>query len=274
MAVIKKIFAKRELTINLTLRELRTKYKRSVLGWAWSLINPLATAAIYTLVFSVFLKVEAPVGHPSGVDSFPLFLLCALLPFQFFNNTINTSIDVLLANGNLIKKASFPRSIFVLSSVMAMTLTLCIELGVLAIIFLIVGSGVIQWLPMVAVLIFIESFLVLGISLIVSVWNVYFRDMKYLVAIALQFLFYLTPVVYPITLVPKQSEIFGTDIPVRALYKLNPLVGLVESYRAVLYDLRFPALSTLLYVVAWSGAMVVIGFWIFGRSERRLAEEV
>jgi lipopolysaccharide transport system permease protein len=74
--------------------------------------------------------------------------------------------------------------------------------------------------------------------------------------------------------VPKQSEIFGTDIPVRALYKLNPLVGLVESYRAVLYDLRFPALSTLLYVVAWSGAIVVIGFWIFGRSERRLAEEV
>jgi len=274
MSVARKLIEKRELISIFTLRELRTKYKRSVLGWTWSLINPLATALLYTLVFSLILKVEAPVGNPSGIKNYTVYLLCALLPFQFFNSTLTTSVDVLVSNGNLIKKAAFPRSIFVLSVVMAMTLTLVIELGVLAIILLAMGNSVLPWLPLVLVLVFIESIFVLGVALMASVWNVYFRDLKYLITIALQFMFYLTPVLYPITLVPKHSEIFGTDLPVRALYRLNPLVGMVESYRAVLYDLRFPSVGTMLYTIGWSVALLVVGFWVFGRNERRLAEEV
>ena len=274
MGVIKGLLDSRELTINLTLRELRTKYKRSFLGWAWSLINPLATAAIYTLVFSFFLKVQAPPGEPSGLVSFPLFLLCALLPFQFFSNGINTSLGTLIGNSNLIKKAAFPRSILVISTILSLTITLIIELGVICVILLISGNFVIPWIPVAFGLVVIEFIFVVGISLMISAWNVYFRDLQYLVAIALQFLFYLTPVVYPITLVPKESDVFGMTIPLREIYRLNPLVRMVEAFRDVLYDMRFPTLTTVLYLLAWAIGVLVLGFLVFGRLEPRLAEEL
>jgi len=274
MSVTRKLIASRELMINLTLRELRTKYKRSVLGWTWSLINPLATALIYTLVFSFFLKVQAPPGEPSGLTSFPLFLLCALLPFQFFNNGIYTGLGALIANSNLIKKASFPRSVLVISSILSLAVNLIIELGVLCIILLLAGNFVLPWIPIVLFLVFIELLFVVGISLTVSVWNVYFRDLQYLVAIALQFLFYLTPVVYPITLVPKKVDLLGISIPLREIYRLNPLVRMVEAFRDALYNLRFPAWGTVAYLLVWAIGMIVFGFWVFGRLEPRLAEEV
>ena len=102
--------ARRDLAVNLTLRELRGRYKRSVLGWTWSLLNPLATVAIYSLVFSFFLKVQPPVGKPSGLKSFALFLLCGLVPWNFFQNGLNMGLGSLVSNGNLIKKVYFPRS--------------------------------------------------------------------------------------------------------------------------------------------------------------------
>src|SRR6186713_3220442 len=94
----------RELTINLTLRELRSRYKKSVLGWTWSLLNPLSTVIIYSIVFSAFLKITPPKGDPSGLDVFPLYLLCGLLPWQFLSSGMSTSIATLIGNSNLIKK--------------------------------------------------------------------------------------------------------------------------------------------------------------------------
>ena len=94
----------RELTVNLTLLELRIRYKRSALGWTWSLLNPLSTVIIFSIVFSFFLQINPPVGHPSGLHNFALFLLCGLLPFNYLSNTMNGSLDSLLANSNLIRK--------------------------------------------------------------------------------------------------------------------------------------------------------------------------
>src|SRR2546430_9276820 len=94
----------RELTVNLTLRELRGRYKRSALGWTWSLLNPLSTVIVFSIVFAFFLKINPPVGHPSGLHSFPMFLLCGLLPFNYLSNGMNGSLDALLANSNLIRK--------------------------------------------------------------------------------------------------------------------------------------------------------------------------
>src|SRR3954471_18441096 len=104
-----------DLAINLTLRELRGRYKKSVLGWTWSLLNPLATVAIYSLVFSYFLKITPPVGDPSGLDSFALFLLCALIPWNFFQNGLTMGLSAIVGNGNLIKKVYFPRELLVAS---------------------------------------------------------------------------------------------------------------------------------------------------------------
>jgi lipopolysaccharide transport system permease protein len=262
----------RELTINLTLRELRGRYKRSALGWTWSLLNPLSTVIVFSIVFAFFLKIDPPVGHPSGLDSFPMFLLCGLLPFNFLSNGMNGSLDSLLANSNLIRKVYFPREVLVVSTVGALLVTFLVELGVLCVILLVLGNMVLPWLPVLVALVAIQTVFVLGIGLMLSVFNVYFRDVKHFIGIALQALFYSTPIVYPISFVEDAAT--RTSFPLLRVYELNPLVRFVDAYRAVLYDLRFPALSDVLYVSLWAVAMLGLGLFVFKRLDRRLAEEV
>jgi ABC-2 type transport system permease protein len=274
MKALRELVQSRELLFNLTLRELRGKYKRSVLGWAWSLINPLATMAIFTLVFLVFLKVDAPPGDPSGLDSFPLYLLCALLPWNLLANGMGGGLISLLANGNLIKKVYFPRESLVAATVVACLVSCAVEMAVLAVVLLIVGNMVLPWLPLVALTLVMQTLFVLGIALALSVLNVYFRDMQYLVGILTQLWFYATPIVYPITLVPEHHEVLGWDVPLRAMYELNPMVGFVTIYRNLLYDLRFPGLGDVVYVTIFSLVTLVLGYLVFQRLESRLAEEL
>lgn len=264
----------RNLAVNLTLRELRGRYKRSVLGWTWSLLNPLATVCIYSLVFSFFLKVQPPEGHPSGLHSFALFLVCGLVPWAFFQNGLNMGLGSLLANSNLIKKVFFPRELLVAATIASLVVTMCIELGVVGVILLFAGNMVIPWIPVVLVLVAIETVFVFGIALALAAWNVYFRDVQHLMAILLQVLFYTTPIVYPVSYVPKTATVLGVEIPLLRIYELNPLVRFVEAFRAVLYDLRMPSLLTIGYITLWALAMLAIGAAIFSRLDRRLAEEV
>src|SRR5690242_11942953 len=178
MARLSDFAGTRELTVNLTLRELRSRYKRSVLGWTWSLLNPLATVLMFTIVFSFFLKIDPPTGRPSGLHAFALFLLCALIPWNFFSNGLSSSLLTLIGNGNLIKKVYFPREILVASSTASLIVTMFIEMGVLCAILLIFGNMVLPWIPVVLALIAIESVFVLGIGLVLAPCNVYFRDVQ------------------------------------------------------------------------------------------------
>jgi len=274
MSRLREFAGTQELAINLTLRELRGRYKRSVLGWSWSLINPLATVLIYSLVFSYFLKIEPPRGHPSGLHSFALFLLCALIPWNLFQNGLNMGLGSLIGNCNLIKKVYFPRELLVASGTASLVVTMLIEMGVLSAILLLFGNMVIPWLPLVLLLIALEAVFVFGIALVLSVFNVYFRDVQHFISILLMMLFYTVPIVYPIRYVPIQAHVFGMEIPLRRIYSLNPLVRIVGAFRDVLYDLRFPPLWDLAYVSLWAIGMVVLGMWVFGKLDRRLAEEV
>src|SRR3954470_4794215 len=131
MATVSELAEARELFRNLTLRELRGKYKRSALGWAWSMINPLATMGIFTVVFHFLIKVEPDVGNPSGLHSFPFFLLCALLPWNFLLNGMMNGMGAPLANAGLIKKVYFPREVLTASVVAAWAVQFAIELVVL-----------------------------------------------------------------------------------------------------------------------------------------------
>jgi ABC-type polysaccharide/polyol phosphate export permease len=262
----------RELTINLTLRELRSRYKRSALGWTWSLLNPLSTVIVFSIVFAFFLKIDPPVGDPSGLDNFPLFLLCGLLPFNYLATGMNASLDSLLANSNLIRKVYFPREVLVVSAIGALLVTLLVEFAVLCVLLLIAGNMVLPWIPLLLVLVVIQSVFVLGIGLMLSVLNVYFRDVKHFIGIALQALFYSAPIVYPISFVEDAAK--RTSFPLMFVYDLNPLVRFVEAYRDVLYDLRFPPLFDVLYISAWAAAMLGLGLLVFHRLDRRLAEEV
>ena len=268
----------RELTVNLTLRELKGKYKRSVLGWTWSLLNPLATIAIFAMVFRYFLKIPPPLGDPSGVHNFALFLVAALLPWNYLNNGLNGSMGALVGNANLVKKVYFPREALVVSNVASWAYSLLIEFAVAAVVYLVFGNMVLPWLPLVLVLIAIQSLLVLGLGLLLSVLNVYFRDVQHLVNILLLVWFYATPIVYPISYVDAADqahpELFGHVIPVLTLYRLNPMVRLVGAFRNVLYDLRFPSMFDVAYVTVFGLVTLAFGLWAFRRLQGRVAEEL
>jgi ABC-2 type transport system permease protein len=274
MSVLGEYAGSRELVTNLTLRELRGRYKKSVLGWSWSLLNPIASVLIYTLVFSVFLKVQPPRGDPSGLHSFVLFLLCALVPWNFMSGALGISLDSLLSNANLIKKVYFPRQLLVVSAVASVDATLLIELGVLVAILLIAGNMVLPWVPVALLLVVLLTGTFLGFGMVLAVANVYFRDVKHFMGIVTMALFYSAPIVYPVTVVPEHHTVLGVSVPVRAIYELNPIARFIEAFRAVLYDLRFPAASTFLYLLAWTVASLAVGSWVFRRLEPRLAEEV
>lgn len=264
----------RELAINLTLRELRGKYKRSFLGWGWSLLNPVLSTAVYWVVFSAFLRIKPPVGNPSGLHLFVVFLLCGLLPWTYFASAVDSSLEVLVSNGNLIKKVYFPRQILVLASINALLVTFLIELSVLGVLLLVLGNMVLPWIPVVLLIVAVQSVFLLGLGLLLSVLNVYFRDVKHLTKVALQVLFYSAPIVYPIRLVPIHAHILGRIVPLRQLYSLNPLVRMMNCYRAALYDLRFPPLWDLAYFALWAFGALALGWWVFSRLEGRVAEEV
>jgi lipopolysaccharide transport system permease protein len=261
----------RELFVNLTLRELRGKYKRSVLGWTWSLLNPLATMVIFTVVFRFFLKVQIEPGNPSGLDVFAIFLLCGLLPWNFLSNGMSGSMGTLIANSNLIKKVFFPREILVASNIASWVVSLLLELGVLAVVLVVAGNFVLPWLVPALGLVIVQTMFVVGLGLLLSVLNVYFRDIQHLIGILLQIWFYATPIVYPISVVRDALD----DHPALfTVYKLNPMVRFVEAYRDCLYDLRFPALLDSLYLFGVSAATLALGVFVFSKLEPKLAEEL
>lgn len=271
MQKLSEFVSSRELFYNLTLRELRSKYKRTVLGWTWSLLNPLTSMVIYTLVFGVFLKVEPDPGDPSGLHNFTMFLLCGLLPYNFISNGFNGGMGALIGNGNLVKKVYFPREILVAASTASWVVSFLIELSVLVVVLAFFGNVVVMWLPMVMLLVALETVFVLGLALMLAAAAVYFRDLQHLLGLALQVWFYTAPIVYPMHLI---QDKLGTGGWKMQLYNLNPLARFVEGFRDVFYDMRFPAVDHLLYIAGFSFLSLYLGLVVFGRLQGRLAEEL
>lgn len=274
ISALQDVVARRELLTNLTLRELRGKYKGTALGWSWSLLNPLASTVIFSIVFGAILRVTPTVGA-GGVRNYTLFLLCALLPWNFFNGCVTGGMGALLANGNLIKKTSFPRQLLVLAGSGALFVTFLIEMAVLAIFLLVFGLDPVLWLLPALVLMVLLAVFGTGIGLMLSVANVYFRDSSHFVAIGMQVLFYATPVIYPITLV---SAVRPTSAVARwhinELYMANPMVHFVEAFRDLLYEHHLPSLGTIAVLVLGSAASLLLGWAVFARFSGRLAEEL
>jgi ABC-type polysaccharide/polyol phosphate export permease len=263
------VVASRELLWNLTLRELRTKYRRSFLGWAWSLINPLATVAIFSYVFGTVFGAQPPEGDPSGLHNFALYLLCALLPWNFFIMVTNGGMFSLTANAGLVRKVAFPRETLIFAQVFHGLVQFSIEMGLLTVVLLIAGSPLLPWLPVTFLLMVLVAAFAAGIALALAAISVYFRDVAYLWSIITQIWFYATPIVYPGTLLEE-----SVSEEVQRLLSYNPFAQFAEAFRRTMYDARPPGLTATLVLAAMSIVTLVVGWWIFSKLSRRFAEEL
>ena len=271
MSSASELIARRELLWNLTLRELRGRYKRSILGWGWSLLNPIAFMLIYTFAFSVVLRAVPPPGDPSGLQSYAFYLLCALLPWTFFSIAVSTSMGSIVQNAALVGKVAFPREHLVISVVGAGLFTLAVELVVLCVALLIAGNMVIPWLPMVVLVSFLLAVMATGFGLVLAAANVYFRDVTYLWTIVAQGWFFLTPIVYTPELVDAELSEHPTIL---RFYHNQPMAVVARVYRNVLYDLRMPRLIDLGMLAGFALVMLLAGWWVFDHFEKRFAEEL
>lgn len=276
MATVSESRRWRELFANLVQRELKGKYKRTVLGQLWSLANPLALMLIYTFVFRFVFRLEPEPGDPSGLNVFPLWLLTGLLPWLFFQNTLVQGMQSLISNEALIKKVYFPRNVLVLSTAASVSINWATEMGVLLVAILFAGAWMaLAWAPVAVVFMVLLAVFAAGLGLLLSIANVYFRDTEYLTSIVLQLGMYLTPIIYPLTLVQDLSDRVGTIVgPITLLdiYKLNPMLHFIEAFRALLYDNTLPSLGNTLACVLAAAASMSLGWWVFSRHEKKLAE--
>lgn len=270
------LLGSRELLVNLTQREIRGKYKRTALGQLWSLANPIAAIIVYTFIFSVVFQVPAQVGDPSGLDNYALWLVCGLLPWLFFNSSVTVGVRSIVDNANLVQKVYFPRLVIPLSLTGAGMVNWLFEMTVLVVALSILGAFVLPWIPLVLVFMVVLGLFVAGLSMLLSIANVHFRDLAYLLTVLLQFWFYLTPILYPISLVEAQSDrwggLLGTPITLIDLYSLNPMAPFVEVFRDLLYHNTWPAMPAVLATLAWAIGTFVVGLWVFSKKDKNLAE--
>jgi len=276
MSYLSEIWGSRELLQNLTNREVRGKYRRTELGQLWSLANPIAAILIYTFIFSFIFRLPAQVGDPSGLNNYALWLVCGLLPWLFFNRVLTIGVDSLVANAGLIQKVYFPRIVLPLSLANATMFTWVLEMGVLVVALSLLGSFVLPWLPLLAVFMVVFALFSVGVAMLLSIVNVYFRDLSYLLTIVLQFWFYLTPILYPVDMVATQSDrlggLGGTSVTLLGLYQLNPVEGFIEIFRNLLYDNAMPELWRILIALAWALGAFGAGIWLYSKKERQMAE--
>jgi lipopolysaccharide transport system permease protein len=267
------VWASRELLFNLTQREVKGKYKRTIFGQLWSLVNPLALMLTYSLVFAFIIRVTPPKGDPSGLDVFPIWLLCALLPWTFFSSVLSAGVGSVVSNAGLVQKVYFSRIVLPLSTVTAYNWLF--EMAVLLIALTVVGAFVLPWIPLIVVVMLLLAIFGAGLALLLSVANVHFRDTQNFVNILLPIWMYLTPIIYPISLVKEQSDRYGDlflGLDILSIYQMNPMENFVELFRQLTYDNRFPDADLWLSCTIWAVVSFVVGVVVFQRSEKKLAE--
>jgi ABC-type polysaccharide/polyol phosphate export permease len=257
------LYRHRQLIAALTARDLKARYRGSVLGFFWSLANPLLLLAIYTLVFTKFFPQNV-------VKPYPLFLFAGILPWTFFAAAILESTTAVTSNAGLIKKVMFPAEALPLVVVLSHLVHFALAIPVLItaiVIFVLLGQTTLAWtIVLVPVFMILQTLLVAGIALIVSSASVLFRDLRDLVTNLMQLGFYVTPIIYLIDRIESR--------PLRALLRLNPMTPFVIAYQDVIFFGRLPNLSDSLLMVTYAVASMAIGITVFDRLRDTLAEAI
>jgi lipopolysaccharide transport system permease protein len=255
----------RELLRTLIQREIRVRYKGSALGLVWSVVYPLAMMGVYTLVFSVLWKTAGNIPH------YPLFVLAGLAVWGFFQAAVQLGSGALLGNADLIKKVWFPRELVVVATVLAQTVSIGVMLAILIPADLIVEPRNARTLALALPIMAALVCLALGLAWLLSVANVFFRDVEHLLGVLFLPWFFLTPVLYGLQQLPAAAQhAWLIDL----LRYGNPVTPYVEALRAVILQATVPGVSLLLYIFLVGPALALLGLWVVQRFDDRFAIEL
>lgn len=256
--MLKELWDYREMVFNLVKRDLRGRYKGSVLGFFWMFLNPLLQLAVYNIVFSTIMRM--------GIEKFYLFMFVAFVPWLFFSTCLSAGTSVVFAQQDMVKKIYFPREVLPLAFTLSQFVNML--LSFLVIFVAVACSGVTinpEALLCLVPVMLIEFVLALGTTYIVSALTVYLRDLEHIMGILSMAWMYLTPVIYPMEMVPEAY---------RRLLHLNPMTSVTTAYRDILYYGQVPRMETLVQAAVMGGVVLAAGQMLFGRLSRHFVEEL
>lgn len=248
---------RRDLVRELVVREMKLRYKRSVLGIAWSLVNPLAQVLILSFLFRIVLPVK--------VANYSSFVFAGVLAWTWFQSSLLLATGAITDNRELVRRPGFPVAILPIVTVTTSLIHFALALPVLLVFLLIDGSAVSIAYLALPLVIAVQFLLTLGLAYVLAAIHVTFRDTQHLLALALLLLFYLTPVFYEVSAVPQRY---------RLVYRLNPMAWMLDAYRSIFLRGAWPEVASLLVMILAAGVILAIGFGLFTRASRRFVEEL
>jgi ABC-type polysaccharide/polyol phosphate export permease len=249
----KEILLFKEVLRQLVMQQLTLKYRRTVLGYAWTLVNPLLMMSVMAGVFSVLFKVDFKV--------FAVFLFAGMIPWNFFNSVVTQSSHSFINNEGLIKKIYLPKILFPLSVTLALLIDCLLSFLTFLIIILFLGGKLTAALLILPVCVLLLSLFSMGVALVVSIVTVFFRDLQHVLVIAMQGLFFLSPVLY-------KSEMMAGKLG--WLVIINPIAPFIELFRAPLSDGALPSAATLIHAFVLTVFAVLLGLWVYSRYQRKI----
>lgn len=255
---IQSIYDYKDMIYSLVRRELRGRYKGSVLGFLWTYINPLCQVIVYSAVFSVIFKVQ--------IEKFYLYLIIGMMPWTFFSSSVQGGSTCIRAQSDMVKKIYFPREVIPISYVTSTFVNMLLSFIIVFLAVLFAGWGVnfaaLIFLPLIMI---IEYLLALGLAFIVSSITVYFRDLEQIVGVLMMAWIYLTPIMYDVDYIPEN---------LRVLFFVNPMTPVICVYHDILYYRQIPTADYLIQSGVVGLIVFVVGFFVFTKLDRNFAEEM
>lgn len=251
------LFQYRELLKNLVIKDLKVKYRNSFLGFLWSLLNPLLMIIVYSIALKYILRVQ--------LDNFTLFLISGILPWNFFSAAIMASTEAVIGNANLLKKICFPREILPLATMLFHFVQLLLALVVFFPALPFLGAKLTSAVFAYPLVLLLHWTFAIGVALFLSAMTVFYRDVKYLTEVGLMMLFWMTPIIYNLSMVPEVAQ---------PIFKLNPLTAYITAYQDILYWGRLPSVEMLAAGLVWAVGALALGSWVFARRKPFFAEEL
>jgi lipopolysaccharide transport system permease protein len=257
--VLRDLWLHRDLLVSLARRQYQLRYRQSIAGFAWALLPPLATLVTATLVF------HRVVGVDPGRSSYAVFVLSGLIPWSFFASSLTFGIPSIASSLPMVSRFPFPRAVLPLSMLGVSLLDLVVAMALFAGFAYASGDGIAWVAAWVPLLVLIEIGLLIGLVLLGSAVNVFARDLRLAVPLAVQLWLFVTPVMYPLSAVPAD---------LRSLYLANPLTGLVENFHRILAFNQALDVQLLIPSIAGAAFALVAGWWYFGAVETRFADVI